>query len=415
VVLRLTFQVGSLVAVSCGSAGPTDPTPEAGCLPGGTSETILGALAETGVAALCPGAVFLADTPTRLSDGQRIFTAGLPTDEPSKALIQVPPGATYDEPVIQDYVATNVEIRNIRIDGNRAVNPYTLSRALIAIAGNGSTLDGVTATNTSGVSAIAAADNPSCAGLRITNNVVADNGVHVGDATWANGIDIRCDDAYVGRNLVRDATDGGISFYGGRNTIIEDNIVTNVQRSAFSGILAADWIGGGDLTGSVVRRNTVETCCGQHVHVALSVGVHLWCYDPDPLGSNCELSSAWASGITRPRHVRLRNRGRGNVGRHRRGERRDHDAVAVSGVLRRRSKPLRRQPRTRLGEPGPRLCRPEAPLALPGSDRSVVAKLDRSAIKAGSCIRGRSRRRAAPRAGTAGTCRGPSRRESRRR
>ena len=173
------------------------------------------------------------------------------------------------------------------------MNSYTYSQALIAIAGDSDVLDGVTATNTAGLSAVAAADNPKCDGLRITNNHIADNGFHTGSGTpWANAIDVRCSDAYVAHNEVRNATDGGISFYGGRNTVIEQNLVVNSERSAYSGIIAADLFAG-DFTGSIVRNNTIETCCGQHVHIALAVGTHPWCDDANPTG-DCQ----FAMGVT---------------------------------------------------------------------------------------------------------------------
>jgi len=282
--------IASVAGTGCGGDGsPTAST----CLSGGNSDAIINALARAGVAELCQGAAFSADKPIHLSDGQQIFTVGYPASTSAQALIQVAAGATFNEPMIQTYTARHVEIRNVHLDGNRGTNPYTYSQALIAVAGDSDVLDGVTATNTAGLSAIAAADNPNCDGLRITNNHIADNGFHTGSGTpWANGIDVRCSDAYVAYNEVRNATDGGISFYGGRNTVIEQNLVVNSERSAYSGIIAADLFAG-DFTGSIVRNNTIETCCSQHVHIALAIGTHPWCDDANPAG-DCQ----FATGVT---------------------------------------------------------------------------------------------------------------------
>ncbi len=258
------------------------------CLSGGNSDTIQAALNATGVAELCQGAQFSANKPIFVPTNGRLFTSGYPNNDSQKALIKVPSGATYNEPVIQAYASANAEIRNIKVDGNRAANGYVSFRALIAISGNYAVLDRVSATNTSGLSAIAASDNPNCKGLRITYNYVAFNGLH-GVSGFANGIDFRCNNAYVGHNEIRDSTDGAISFYGGRNTVIENNWITNGTRSAYSGIIAAN-LYAGDFTGSVVRNNIVETCCGQHFHVALSIGTHLWCEDSAPTG-DCQFSS----------------------------------------------------------------------------------------------------------------------------
>ncbi|MFY0577580.1 hypothetical protein ACN28S_27580 [Cystobacter fuscus] len=71
--------------------------------------------------------------------------------------------------------------------------------------------------------------------------------------------------------------------------MIEQNWVAQSGRSAFSGIIAAN-LYAGDFTGSVVRNNLIETCCGQHLHVALSIGTHLWCDDTNPTG-DCQSSA----------------------------------------------------------------------------------------------------------------------------
>ena len=265
------------------------PTASAACLNGGNSDTIINALNPTGVAELCQGAYFSANKIIRLKNYQRLFTTGYPSNDNQKALVKVPNGATYTTPVIQAYSSRNVQIRNIRVDGNRAYNPYNYSRALIAISGNYSLLDSVSATNTSGLSAIAASDNPNCRGLRITNNFIGNNGFHTPFGQFANGIDVRCNNAYIAYNEIRNATDGAISFYGGRYTVIEHNWVANDARSAFSGIIAAT-LYNGDFTGAVVRNNLIETCCGQHFHVALAVGTHLWCDAGNPTG-DCQTSS----------------------------------------------------------------------------------------------------------------------------
>ncbi|MFY0577579.1 hypothetical protein ACN28S_27575 [Cystobacter fuscus] len=188
----------------------------AACLTGGNSATIQNALNTTGVAELCQGATFQADVPIYVPNGGKIFTTGFPTNDTLKALITVPAGVTYPNPVIQAYTAANAEIRNIKIDGNRAANGAVYARALIAISGNNSILDRVRATNTSGLAAIAASDNPNCSGLQLTNNYIGENGLHTGagENPFANGIDFRCNNAYVAYNEIRDATDGAISSTG---------------------------------------------------------------------------------------------------------------------------------------------------------------------------------------------------------
>lgn len=265
------------------------------CIPtGGTSTDVMAALNATGEARLCQGAIIDATDPMILTgSGWKIYTDGYPVLDSLKATIIVPSGAVYAYAPIQAYSAPSVQIRNIRIDGNRSNNPFSYSRALLAIAGNDSLVDQVVLTNTSGISAIAAADNPNCDGLRITNNVIVDNGLHdldgAGSPLWANGIDVRCSNAVISGNLIQNATDGAISFYGGTNTLIANNIIVNDTRSAISGIIAAGLFAG-DFTGSRISYNTVTVSGGQHVHTAYSLGTRAWC-DPVQNNGDCQIVS----------------------------------------------------------------------------------------------------------------------------
>jgi len=112
-----------------------------------------------------------------------------------------------------------------------------------------------------------------------------------GDAgnQWADGIDLRCRDALVSGNVVQNATDGGITVMTSPGSIIEDNLIVNDQRGAFSGILL-DPVQGTDFTGTVARNNVIISAYGQHVHIGVGVGTHLWCL-LDGSNGNCQMGN----------------------------------------------------------------------------------------------------------------------------
>jgi len=266
----------------------------AACLAGGTDATIQAALNKQNVAELCQGSVFSLNNPVVFPrHNGRLYTTGLPSNDSQKATLNVT--GSFATPAVQSYSRRNTRVQNIIIDGNRSgQSDYICTQALIAISGNFNKLQNSVLRNTRGLSAVASADNPNCSGLRITNNKILDSGFHATGAScqgsttgfFANGLDYRCNNGYVAGNRVENATDGAISFYGGTNTIIENNDIINNSRSAYSGIIAAS-LYSGNFTGSVVRNNDIQTFGGQHLHVALAIGTHLWCSSGNPSAGDC--------------------------------------------------------------------------------------------------------------------------------
>ena len=289
------------------------------CLTGGNEKTIQDALnSASGFADLCPGAVFIVGGTIQLgsnySTGNRLFTAGYPTDLAQKALIKIadhsdswpdspgPDGLGYPMIAAQ---GNDLRIQNIRLDGNRANNMYKVNSALVRIHGLRNLVDGIYGTDPLGAPGLEAAEPDGCADLTVTNNFIGTIGSHIvkapGDpTTWGDGIQIRCDHAYVAYNEIRDATDVGLMSFGGTNSVFEFNHIENWASSAFGGLgadpeNASDANGHPlptpmDFSGTIMRNNTVETCCGQHIHVALAVGVHLWCDTPSN-GATCQFGT----------------------------------------------------------------------------------------------------------------------------
>jgi hypothetical protein len=278
------------------------------CLTGGNEKTIQDALGSAAsFADLCPGAVFVVSGTIQMgsyySTGNRLFTAGYPTTLAQKALIKVadhadswpadlgPDGLGYPMIAAQ---GNDLRIQNIQLDGNRKNNNYKMYSALLRIHGLRNLVDGIYGTDPLGAPGLEAASS-DCQDLTVTHNFIGTVGSHIvktpaDPTTWGDGIQIRCDHAYVAYNEIRDATDVGLMSFGGKNSVFEFNHIENWASSAFGGLgadpeNASDANGHPlptpmDFSGTIMRNNTVETCCGQHIHVALTVGVHLWCDTP---------------------------------------------------------------------------------------------------------------------------------------
>jgi hypothetical protein len=144
------------------------------CLTGGTEQTIQQALGTAaGFADLCPGAVFVANGPILMgignSSGNRLFTAGYPTDLAQKALIKVSDHTTSwprNEPNSMIYAeGTDLRTQNLRLNGNRANNAFIPAAALVRIHGFRNKVDGIYGTDPLGSPGLEAANPGYCADL----------------------------------------------------------------------------------------------------------------------------------------------------------------------------------------------------------------------------------------------------------
>lgn len=243
------------------------------------------------IVVLCQKAQFEVSGSIQVPAYAKLQTRALPTDDALKARIFYKPGSglAQGRAVLDANGRSGVELRNLIVDGSRTnanieriTGNATKWRSLIAISGVNSLMDRVRAINPVGAATIAAADDANCSGLRITNSFIGYAGFNENEQ-WADGIGLYCSNAYIANNEFRDVTDGAITVYGGRNSVIESNWVANSGRSAVSGIIAAAaqkrTFGAAFLgfDGTVARNNLIQTAGGQHITVALSAGSRMWC------------------------------------------------------------------------------------------------------------------------------------------
>lgn len=97
---------------------------------------------------------------------------------------------------------------------------------------------------------------------------------------WSDGITLFGPAQTVKQNTIINPSDVGIVFFGGRNTIISNNIVkiTEGNYGAFAGIAVHPWILG-DISGTQVIGNNVSSAgdkkCGG-MHAGINLGPQMW-------------------------------------------------------------------------------------------------------------------------------------------
>jgi hypothetical protein len=112
--------------------------------------------------------------------------------------------------------------------------------------------------------------NPSC--------IQTDADEPMGD--WSDGITFEGPGHVITGNTIYDASDVGIVFFGGKDTVISDNIVETREgnNGMFAAIAIHPWgwgdVSGLEITGNVVT-NSASTSCGG-MHVGINIGTHMW-------------------------------------------------------------------------------------------------------------------------------------------
>lgn len=283
------------------------------CIPGTDPGAIQTELNAGRNAVLCQNATFdITYMITFKVAGTQIYTAGSPTGA-TRARLRIASSAI--QTIIHGADVSNIQIRNVIIDGSRPTYGYVRPNpeGLIRIGGNasGQKVQHVEAYEPRGWTAIAiyhgnfswngSAWVGGCTNATITNNYIHDAG-EVESGNWADGISLSCRNSYVAYNTVQDATDGGIVVFGSPGSTIEWNTVRNINRLGLGGICMVDttyrrWVslGGvqtevGDFTGTSVQYNTIEAnaeycglfCFPTRLYIGIAMGPRIWwCAPPN--------------------------------------------------------------------------------------------------------------------------------------
>ena len=97
---------------------------------------------------------------------------------------------------------------------------------------------------------------------------------------WADGITFEGPSNTIISNTIKDASDVGIVFFGGKDTIIAHNTITATagNHGMFAAIAIHPW-GWGDVSGLQITDNVItnnaSTRCGG-IHAGINIGTHMW-------------------------------------------------------------------------------------------------------------------------------------------
>ena len=111
---------------------------------------------------------------------------------------------------------------------------------------------------------------------------------------WSDGITFEGPAHIVTNNTISDPSDVGIVFFGGRDTVITNNLVQ--ARTGNHGMFAAiavhpwtfGWLPGIEVTGNQVINEADESCGG--IHIGINIGGHPW-------NAGCRWGGAWPSAV----------------------------------------------------------------------------------------------------------------------
>jgi hypothetical protein len=213
--------------------------------------------------------------------------ANLANGQPFVTLIH---GATWDynASLGRYFGSDNSQLRNIRIDGDRAqFGPIPSAASTVIMGGvtTGQIVDSVTISNPRAAGCLAFEKGPNntgtyiCRNAQITNNWFGPAGEHFaipGDTgPWSDGIQLQCLNSVVMNNEITDATDAGIAVFQSSGSDIHHNIITAISRDMINGISLSDYAPlAGDYRNVKVHDNIIngETA---FIQVGIGIGPHI--------------------------------------------------------------------------------------------------------------------------------------------
>ncbi len=100
------------------------------------------------------------------------------------------------------------------------------------------------------------------------------------EGDWSDGITFEGPGHIITGNTILDASDVGIVFFGGRDTVISNNTIEARPGNygMFAAIAIHPWgwgdVSGTEVTGNVVINNASTSCGG--IHAGINIGTHMW-------------------------------------------------------------------------------------------------------------------------------------------
>jgi len=100
------------------------------------------------------------------------------------------------------------------------------------------------------------------------------------EGDWSDGITFEGPGHTITGNTILDASDVGIVFFGGRDTVISNNTIQARPGNygMFAAIAIHPWgwgdVSGLEITGNVVSNDASSSCGG--IHAGINIGTHMW-------------------------------------------------------------------------------------------------------------------------------------------
>jgi hypothetical protein len=115
----------------------------------------------------------------------------------------------------------------------------------------------------------------------ITNNRVSNNGrdkyQKISGFPWADGITVlHCDGGYIGHNILEDNTDIDLIIGGGRECVVEWNMIVHTDKYGFAGLGIGNFNNDGNHKGSEFRHNLIYSRVPNKLAMGIVVGSHPW-------------------------------------------------------------------------------------------------------------------------------------------
>ena len=123
----------------------------------------------------------------------------------------------------------------------------------------------------------------------ITGNVFRANGQNSVSNMWSDGLTIHFSDrATVSNNIFVDNSDVALILGGGRNTVVQNNSISQPGQVAFAGLMLDNFNGttSGDFTGALVTGNTIDCSAARNCHFGIELGPHPWYLSTNILGGD---------------------------------------------------------------------------------------------------------------------------------
>ncbi len=245
------------------------------CLASGTGDDLQNAIDTRQTVVLCQRAIITLETnPITLPQGLTLLTDELPTDPAAMATIRL--GKTFPEQISVAIrgSGSNITIKAVRFDGNRHDLGARDGQIPLELGpGNTYTVQGCAFTDSPGWTHLHLQEG--CHDAMITDNIVESAPrPHDDTGHWTDGLSISCAHTVIARNRINDISAVGIVYFGGPDSTISDNVITETTTSAFSGINVGDAVVP-DNTGVVVSGNHVVANAPRYFSEGLNAGLHV--------------------------------------------------------------------------------------------------------------------------------------------